>query len=250
MTTLETATTGAVTTLTLSGRGKRNPLTPALLSAIVSACDDLRVRDDVRVVVLRGAEGVFSGGADLMSFMAAFQTTDRRTVADLGRRAGDALASLPQITVALIEGHCVGGGVVLAAACDLRWAAEGAWFSIPELDIGLPLTWGALPRLVQLLGESRALELVLSRRRFDAKEAHAMGFVAAELSGDVEATFQERLAALASLPKNALRTTKTQTLAIRAGTFDSTTDADALLQALADPETAAHAQAYMLRRKR
>ena len=162
MTTLETTTVGPVTTLTLSGLGRRNPLTPALLSAIVSACDDLRTRDDVRVVVLRGAGGFFSGGADLMSFMAAFQTTDRTTVADLGRRAGEALASLPQITVAFVEGHCVGGGVVLAAACDLRWAAEGAWFSIPELDIGMPLTWGALPRLVQLLGESRALDLVLS----------------------------------------------------------------------------------------
>jgi enoyl-CoA hydratase/carnithine racemase len=251
MTTLAVAERDHVSTLTLTGPGKRNAITPDLLRAIVATCDDLRQRDDVRVVALRGAEGVFTAGADLMRFTADFQQRDRMEVADLGRKAGDALAGLPQITVAMVEGHCVGGGVVLAAACDLRWATEAAWFSIPELDIGLPLTWGALPRLVQLLGESRALELVLSRRRFGAAEAQSMGFVAATLSAtDIENALVERLHSLASLPANVLRTTKAQTLAIRSGTFDAADDARALLRALADPESTRQAQAYVLRRKR
>jgi enoyl-CoA hydratase/carnithine racemase len=262
MTTLHVTHADRVCTLTLTGPGKRNALTPDLLRAVVSACEELRQRADIHVMLLRGADGVFTGGADLLSFMADFQKHDRAEVADLGRQAGHALATLPQITVALVEGHCVGGGVVLAAACDLRWAAPGAWFSIPELDIGMPLTWGALPRLVQLLGESRALELVLSRRRFDAPEAHAMGFVAALLGatevaalsppdgGARKGALAERLTSLAALPGNALRTTKAQTLAIRAGAFDPADDAQALLRALADPESAQQAQAYMQRRKR
>ena len=78
----------------------------------------------------------------------------------------------------------------------------------------------------------------------------APGNVYSRYTNPTVRTFEERLAALASLPNNALRTTKAQTLAIRAGTFDAASDADALLEALADPETARHAQAYMLRRKR
>jgi enoyl-CoA hydratase/carnithine racemase len=180
-----------------------------------------------------------------MSFMAAFQKGSREAVADLGRQATEALLNLPQVTVAAIEGPCVGGGVVLAAACDLRWAAPGSWLSVPEMDVGLPLTWGALPRLVQLVGETRAVDLVLSRRRVERDEALRMGLVTAALPTPFDDHLTARLADLASLPQNALRTTKRQLRQIREGDFDPRTDAKALLDALSDPETATRAQAYM-----
>ena len=85
---------------------------------------------------------------------------------DLGRRAAEALAAIPQITIAAIKGYCIGGALVLSAACDLRIAADDSRFSIPELDAGIPLSWGGMAHVVRLLGESLANDLVLTCRRF------------------------------------------------------------------------------------
>lgn len=233
--------------LTLNRPAARNALTPSLLDAIIETCATLRGEDAIRVVILRGAGRTFSGGADLPAFLTRLGAGDPHEAADLGRRAADAVAGLPQITVAAIEGHCVGGGVVLAAACDLRWAAPASSFCIPELEIGIPLAWGALPRLVALLGESVALDLVLTCRRFDAEEALGRGFVSALV--EVE-EMEARIAAIAAHPAVALRTTKRQLRAIRAGSFDADADAAALLAALSDPESQAAAQRYMMRRKK
>ena len=81
------------------------------------------------------------------------------------------------MTVAAIHGHCVGGGVVLAAACDLRVAATDVRFVIPEVDLGIPLAWGGIPRLVREVGPAATRDLVLTCRPFGAAEAQALGFV-------------------------------------------------------------------------
>lgn len=124
-----------------------NALSPSLLQAIIDTCHELGQRDDVNVIVLEGAGRSFSAGADLPAFGEHLHARSEDT-ADLGRRAGDALAVLPQITMAAIHGHCVGGAVVLAAACDLRIAADTSRFSIPEVDAGIPLAWGGMGHLV------------------------------------------------------------------------------------------------------
>lgn len=96
------------------------------------------------------------------------------------------------VSIAAIHGWCVGGGMVLAAACDLRVASDHARFSIPEVDLGLPLAWGGVPRLVREIGPARAKELIMTCRAFDAAEAAAIGFVnrvvpAADLVEEVDA---------------------------------------------------------------
>ena len=236
--------------LVLDREAARNALSPALLSQLIAQCESLRARSDIAVVCLRGAGANFSAGADIKTFAETARTGQAAAVAEIGRRAALALAELPQISVAAIQGHCIGGGVVLAGACDIRLAAADAWFSIPELELGIPLAWGGMARLIALLGETVAVELVLSCRRFEAAEARAIGLVSGLLDGDFDTQLAQRLDALAARPLGVLRSTKQQLLDIRAGTYDARADADALVQAIDDPESQRAAMAYMMRKSR
>lgn len=234
--------------LTLNRPSNRNALSPALLGQLSETCAALASDEDTRVVVVRGAGGVFSAGADLMGFMASMHGDDPEAAADVGRLASEALMTLPQVTVAAIEGHCVGGGLVLASCCDLRWVDAKAWFSAPELDLGVPLAWGGLERLVAVLGDTLATEMVFTCRRLDAQEAHAVGFVSAPIRENFDEEIRERVAKLAAKPLGVLRTTKRQLIGIRTGTFEPQTDATALLAAMRDPESQRAAQAYFAKR--
>ena len=222
-----------------------NALSPGLLNEIITRCDELSGREDVRVVTLAGAGRSFSAGADLPAFAADLDSASHHA-ADLGRRAAEALSNLPQITIASIHGHCVGGAIVLAASCDLRIAADSSRFSIPEVDAGIPLAWGGMGRLVQLIGETRATELVLTCRTFDADEARAAGLVSCLFDSEVfelEArTFADSIAAK---PAIVLRRVKKQLMALRAGAFDPRADADALLEAFHDAEARAIGERYV-----
>ena len=145
------------------------------------------------------------------------------------------------ITVAAIHGHCVGGGVLIAAACDIRIAAQDATFSIPEVDVGIPLAWGGIPRLVRELGPTLTKDLVLTCRPFDAAEAARVRFVsrlvtAEELSAQAQAVAEK----LASQPAYALRVTKQHVDAVAeesGSTAQSFRDADTLLAAVSDEES-------------
>jgi enoyl-CoA hydratase/carnithine racemase len=226
-----------------------NALSPALLDKLIETCSDLSTNDRIRVVVLQGAGSCFSAGADLPAFMEALGGPEPRELADLGRRAVDAIAALPHLTVAAIRGHCIGGGLVLAGACDLRLAADDARFMIPELEAGIPLGWGGLGHLVRLVGETTAVDWVVSCRAFGPDEALRAGFVsrvfpAALLGRELEAL----VAAVVRRPLSVLRTTKRQLCSIRAGRFDAAKDADAMLSALNDPEALEVGRDYMARR--
>ncbi len=166
----------------------------------------------------------------------------------------DALESMRALVVAAVHGWCVGGALILAAACDLRIAAEGTRFSIPEVDLGIPLAWGGIPRLVREIGPTRTKELVLTCRPFDAQEAYAMGFLnqivpASELDQRVDA-LAESLARKAS---HALFSTKRHVNAVTAqmvGTMRSWADADGLVTAFGDEECAAVRREYLQSRRR
>ena len=176
-----------------------------------------------------------------------------RASTDLGRQMIDALDAIPAITLALVQGHCVGGGVLLAAVCDQRIAANDVRFSIPEMDLGIPLGWGGVPRLMRLVGPTLPLELVLDCQPFDAAQALAWHFVnrvvpPAELEAQGLAWAQR----VPSHPLNALRSTKQRFRAAADAlctTTGSEVDADALVTAYHDSETLAVQQAYMARRR-
>ncbi|MEM7434254.1 MAG: enoyl-CoA hydratase/isomerase family protein [Myxococcota bacterium] len=243
---LELSIEGRVARLLFNRPAVLNALSPSLLIELIARCQELSANASVSVVVVEGANGSFSAGADLPAFFSKLTGSDRAETADLGRRSALALAELPQVTVAVIDGHCVGGGVVLAGACDIRIAKEGARFVVPELDAGIPLAWGGTENLVRLVGETVAADWILSCRPITPEEALRVGFVSrvvptAQWRGEVEGLVD----ALARKPLGVLRFTKQQLRAVREGSFDARRDADALLEALNDPEALETAQKYI-----
>jgi len=222
-----------------------NALSPQLLRDLIEVCSALSHDDSVRVVALEGVGGTFSAGADLPKFVAELSSSPT-DAADLGRIATEAVADLPQITVAVIRGHCVGGAVVLAAACDLRISSADSRYWIPELEAGIPLAWGGMAHLVRLVGETLAADLVLSCRPFTAEDALRAGFVSRVVAADdLESEANDLIETIAGKARLPLRVIKRQLQAIRNGTYDPRGDADALLQSVSDPEAGNLLRAYV-----
>ncbi len=249
--TIEVEVDEAVGRVTLNRPAKLNPLSAATLLELVDAFSALDRVDGLKVVVVSGRGRAFSAGADLDFFDAtpADGGLDPRSAADAGRLMVESLERLGAVTIAAIRGHCVGGGVVLAAGCDLRVAAGDTRFSIPEVDLGIPLAWGGIPRLVREIGPAMTKELVMTCRPFDAEEARALGFVNRvvpddELSAEVDALVSH-LTAKSTLT---LRATKRHVNAVTesmSGAVRNWNDADSLVVALHDEESRAAASVYL-----
>jgi enoyl-CoA hydratase/carnithine racemase len=163
----------------------------------------------------------------------------------------DAIAGIEAVTVACITGYTIGGGVVIATACDLRVMAADAWLAIPEIDIGIPFGWGGIPRLVQVVGLGTATELVLTGRRVTADEALRMGFANRVLeSGDFDAGVEEIVRTLAAKPGSTLRADK-QALRTAADEVvratDRRSDAAMMLGVLGDDEARDAGRRYLER---
>ncbi len=233
---------GAVGRVELRRPEKLNALTPAMLSEVAAAAEWLDGREEVAAVVVVGAGRAFCAGFDLGSMAETYAGADRaREVGALGRAMADAVGGLRAMTVAAVHGRCVGGGVVLAAACDLRVVERDAILSIPELDLGIPLAWGGVPRLVRDLGPMRVKELVSTCRSFDGEEALAIGF-ATRLAEPGGAGAAARALAAEVAARGALTTAQTKAQADRAASGrpdGAAEELDRLLAALADEPTAA-----------
>jgi enoyl-CoA hydratase/carnithine racemase len=166
-------------TITLNRPGKLNALNVDLHDELQAVLSELETDHEVRVVVLTGAGRAFSAGADLASRRPgpAVNDIDRLARVHLGGRTCQLLDRLPQVTIGVANGLAVGGAVLLLSCCDLRLAAASAWFSIPEVELDIPLTWQGLPRLMRELGPARTRELVMTCKQFSADEAATWGFV-------------------------------------------------------------------------
>jgi enoyl-CoA hydratase/carnithine racemase len=166
-------------TITLDRPAKLNAIDAQMHEEMERACFELRRDAGARVVIITGAGRAFSAGNDLRPRKrpAAKSELDARLIAGAGNRSSEAIESLDQVTIAAVNGLAVGGAVVWAACCDLRLAAESAWFSIPEVDLNIPMTWNSLPRLMRELGPARTKELVMTCDRFSAQDAERWGFV-------------------------------------------------------------------------
>lgn len=251
--TLSVTTDGPIGRIELDRPAQLNPLSTACLRELVDAAAWLDADDDIRVVIVHGAGRAFSAGADLSSFGGPAETLPR-AAADAGRLMAEAIEGMQAVTIAAIHGHCVGGGVVLAAACDLRVADETTRFSIPEVDLGIPLAWGGIQRLVREIGPAATRELVLTCRPFTAAEAHALGMVNTVADEGTHLAAAEGLAAtLVTKSKLTVRATLRAVDAAAEALVSTGTawsDADALVNALHDPESRAVGQAYLASRGR
>jgi enoyl-CoA hydratase/carnithine racemase len=216
---LELERDGAILRVWLNRPAQRNALDTTALEEI-ETCFGALARDfETRVVVLGGRGPSFCGGADRKSppgrerLAADSGATERerRHVAQIGLRACRAIEDAEVPTIARVHGFAIGGGAALALACDFRVAAEDAVFGIPEVDLGIPLTWGATARLAHEVGAARAREAILLCDRFDARTAERWGAVHRTVPADqLDAAVDDWARRLAAKPEIAVHMTKTQ----------------------------------------
>jgi enoyl-CoA hydratase/carnithine racemase len=251
---IDVAVDGARGELHLNRPEKLNAISTRMLRELSEAAAWFDAQPELKVVVVSGRGRAFTGGADVSGFAESSWGAPppvSREDADAGRRMADALERMTAVTLVKLHGACVGGGVVLAGACDIRVAAEDATFLIPEVDLGIPLAWGGIPRLVRDVGPVLTKELVMTCRPFSAAEALEAGFLNRVVGAEaLERSVEELAASLASKPKLALLATKRHVNAVAeemVGTMRSWSDADGLLAGLADPEGNQSALRYLAR---
>ncbi len=168
---MDVAVSDGVGTIRINRPEKRNAMSRAMWEAVPGLLDGLRVDPAVRAVVLTGAGDHFCAGADVEDVAATLGKTG------LSAGAERALLEFPKPTIAMIRGYCVGGGVQLAAACDLRFAAADARFGVTPAKLGIIYPASAVRQLVQLIGPSAAKYLLFSADLIDTGHALRIGLL-------------------------------------------------------------------------
>ena len=170
---------GAIATVTLNNPARLNALSKPMWARLGEAMRELSADESLRCVVLRGAgEKAFAAGADIAEFAA--ERADSKQAKAYGYLIHETMQSVGRSrhpTVALIQGACVGGGLEIAAMCDLRVCGQSSRFGIPVSKLGLTMGYGELLGLLSLVGRAVALEILLEGRVFDAQEAFRKGLV-------------------------------------------------------------------------
>jgi len=240
------ARAAGIAIVTLKRPHRLNPLARQTLHDLRAAALALRTDTCVHAVILTG-DPVFSAGADLKDpangARDAASLLDRRELLRAGPDACDAWEALDQVTIAAIEGFAIGGGVALAVACDFRVMGASAYLRLPEIPLGMNMSWHSVPRLVALGGPAATKRLTLFGDNLPAAAALAAGF-ADEIvpDGKVLDAAMALAAKAAALPPVAARIAKRAITAAAAALHGATAYADldqfALTQASADAREA------------
>jgi enoyl-CoA hydratase len=167
---------GHVAIVTINRPDKRNALNIRTREEGAVLLEQLRSDDTVRVVVFTGAgDKAFIAGADIAEFSERTATMQRDVMT--GRSLFTAIDTFPKPVIAMVNGYCLGGGCELALACDIRIASENASFGQPEINLGIIPGGGGTQRLPRLVGEGKAMEMILTGEIIDARTAFAIGLV-------------------------------------------------------------------------
>lgn len=222
---------GGLAVLVLDNPARLNALTSTMWAAIPRLVGEAEADASVRVIVLKGAGGkAFSAGADISEFDSARTGDAAKTYDALNHAAFEALLGAGKPTLAMIEGFCLGGGLGIAACCDLRIANDAATFAIPAAKLGLGYHPRWVRTLLTLAPPASVKELLFTGRRFNASEALAMGLVNRVHSSDV---LDREMRALAeTVAANAPMTIRAAKAAIDALTLKPETADIARLEAL------------------
>lgn len=156
----------------------RNSLSCSTLTQLDTLFADISSRTEVQTVIFTGAGDVFASGADLRE-IASLNSDQARSFSEKGQKLFQQIAEARQLTIAAINGYCMGGALDLALACDIRVASASASFAHPGAKLGIITGWGGTQRLPRLIGRARASEVFFTARRFSAQEALQMGLVSA-----------------------------------------------------------------------
>ncbi len=198
-----------IATLIVNRPAARNALTWSAQTRFLECVTAVSQNPTVRALIITGAgERAFVSGGDLKELAHFPNRADAQRLRQTMRQAFDLLTELPIPVIAAVNGDAFGGGCELLTACDLRIAAPSARFCFAQAKNGLTTGWGGTQRLVSLLGQSVAIELLLTARVFEAQEAHRLGFVHRIAAEDVYQAALSWAKQLASLPQNALAATK------------------------------------------
>ncbi len=165
-----------VAVITINRPEKRNALNIQTRGEGAAILDELRADDSVRVVVITGAgDKAFIAGADIAEFAGRTAISQREIM--LERGLFNAVDTFPKPIIAMVNGYCLGGGCEVALACDIRVASEIASFGQPEINLGIIPGGGGTQRLPRLVGEGKAMEMILTGEIIDAQTAFNLGLV-------------------------------------------------------------------------
>jgi enoyl-CoA hydratase/carnithine racemase len=210
---------GAVARLLLDQPTRRNAMTRAMWRMLPALVAEAAADPDIAVLRVEGEGAHFCGGADISEFAETYGTPDAtaRANAEIGAAAA-ALGAFPKPAIAVIRGACVGGGVALALACDLRFAAADARFAVTPAKLGLIYSQADTTRLMRAVGAARAKDLLFTARVVEAEEALRIGLVEEVCPPDaLEDIVAARIAPIAAGSRPALRAIKAVTNAIEDG---------------------------------
>ena len=238
----------AVGSIELNRPDTLNAFDAEMIEDITAATIWFNQQPEIKVVIIKSRARAFSSGFHLEQFLSMDPSLSAEIV-EKGHQMIEAVANMVAITIAVVNGHCVGGGIVLTAACDFRFSSGDANFFLPETDLGIPLIWGGIPRLLRELGPIATYELVLLGKHIDANEAKSVGLINQFYSReDLEKSTDavaERLCRKSSL---VLQTTKRQ-IAVGMNCISSTQhsflEQYSMLAALLDKESIESRSHYM-----
>jgi enoyl-CoA hydratase/carnithine racemase len=170
---------GAIAEVRLNRPHSLNTLSARMLKELAAIALDLKKDPHIRIIILTGSSGIFSAGIDLkdpeVNKLRSGSLKERRELVVLGPEACDVWEQSPAITIAAIDGYCIGGGVSLAISCDFRIMGRSSYMSIPEINLGLNYSWGSIPRLVHLIGPARAKRMILLCEKIPASRCYEWG---------------------------------------------------------------------------
>jgi enoyl-CoA hydratase len=157
---------------------ERNPLSRATLFELRTILAEVLANDAVKAIIFIGTGDVFLSGANIRE-LSQLDFDSALLFAKLGQDIFQTIADAKQITISAINGYCIGGGLDLALACDIRVASATALFAHPGAKLGIITGWGGTQRLPRIIGKAAALEMILTARRMNAHEALTLGLVTA-----------------------------------------------------------------------
>ena len=171
-----TEITGSIAIVRFNRPAQRNPLSLDTLQELRRTASVLFSRDDIQTIIFTGTDDVFASGADIRE-LAQLDAEAALEFSKFGQDLFQTIADARQVTIAAINGYCMGGGLDLALVCDIRVASKSAVFSHPGARLGITTGWGGTQRLPRIIGRARAMELFLTARILTANEALAIGLV-------------------------------------------------------------------------
>jgi enoyl-CoA hydratase len=171
-----TRISGPIATITFNRPDERNSLSTKILESLDVILSDLIANTELQTIIFTGSGNTFLSGADIRE-LATLNPQTARDFSRNGQVLFEKVASSPQLTIAAINGYCMGGGLDLALACDIRVASTAAIFAHPGARLGIITGWGGTQRLPRVIGKARALEFFITARTLTSKEALEIGLV-------------------------------------------------------------------------